>query len=52
MLLMEMVLHKPLAEVLELVEAKALLIHVLLCHDFQALGGEHFSCVFSNEIFA
>ena len=51
MLLMEMVLHKPLAEVLELVEAKALL-HVLLCPDFQALGGEHFSCEFSDGIFA
>ena len=39
------------AEVLELVEVMALL-HVLLCHDFQALGDEHFSCEFSNGIFA
>ena len=38
-------------EVLELVEVMALL-HVLLCHDFQALGDEHFSCEFSNGIFA
>ena len=39
------------AEVLELVEVMALL-HVLLCHDFQALDDEHFSCEFSNGIFA
>ena len=38
-------------EVLELVEVMALL-HVLLCHDFQALGGEHFSCEFLNVTFA